>query len=54
MQMCKPCIHIIIVQIMINNGKLHSIYKYEMDLKLYAWTFKVKICTIKAFFKEFL
>ncbi len=43
MQMCKPCTHIIIVQIMINNAELHSIiiYKYEMDSKLYALTFKV-------------
>ncbi len=54
MQMCKPCTHIIIVQIVINNEKLHSIYKYEMDLKLYALTFKVKRCTTKAFLKMFL
>ncbi len=49
-QMYKPCTHIIIVQIMINNANLHSTYKYEMDLKLYALTFKVKRCTTKAFF----
>ncbi len=49
MQMRKPCRHIIIVQIVINNEKLHSIYKYEMDLKLYALTFKVKRCTTKEF-----
>jgi hypothetical protein len=34
-QMCKPWTHIIIIQIMINGGKLHSIiiYKHEIDLK---------------------
>jgi hypothetical protein len=43
MQMFKPCTYIIIIQIMINNAKLHSItiYKHEMDVKLYALTFKV-------------
>jgi hypothetical protein len=49
--MCKHYTHIIIVQIMINNAKLHyiTIYKHEMDLKLYAITFKVGICIIKAY-----
>jgi hypothetical protein len=38
---------------MIDNAKLHSIiiYKHEMDLKLYALTFKVGKCIIKAFLK---
>jgi hypothetical protein len=46
MQMCKPCTHNIVVQIMINNTKLHSIiiYKHEMDMKLYALIFKVEKC----------
>ncbi len=41
--MCKPCTHIIIVQIMISSANLNSItiYKHEMDVKLYALTFKV-------------
>ncbi len=41
--MCKPCAHIIIVQIMIYSAKLHSIniYKHKMDLKLCALKFKV-------------
>ncbi len=43
MQMCKLCTDVIIVHIMINNENFHSInvYKHEMDLKLYALTFKV-------------
>jgi hypothetical protein len=46
--MCKPCAHIIIVQIMIDSVELHSIiiYKHEMDLKLYALTFKVGKCIL--------
>jgi hypothetical protein len=42
--MCKPCKHIIIVQIMIDSVKLHSIiiYKHEMDLN-----FKVGKCIIE-------
>jgi hypothetical protein len=46
--MCKPCTNIIIVQIMIDSVKLHSIiiYKHGMDLKLYALTFEVKLCNI--------
>jgi hypothetical protein len=50
-QMCKPCTHIIIVQIKIHNDELHSIiiYKHEMDLKLYALTFKVGKCITKSF-----
>ncbi len=42
--MCKTYTYIIIVQIMINSAKLHSIiiYKHEMDLKLYALTFKAR------------
>jgi len=49
--MCKPCTHIIIVQIMINNAKLHSIiiYKYEMHSKLYVLTFKVRKPITRAF-----
>jgi len=46
--------HIIIIQIMINIVELQSIiiYKHEMDLKLYALTFKVlKYITI--FFLKF-
>jgi hypothetical protein len=41
---------------MINNAKLHSItiYKHEMDLKLYALTFKVGICITKAYFKNII
>jgi hypothetical protein len=41
--MWRFCTHIINVQIMTNNVELHSIinYKHEMDLKLYALTFKV-------------
>ncbi len=52
MQMCKLCRDIIIVQIMINNANFHSInvYKHEMDLKLYALTFKVGKWIIKTFF----
>jgi hypothetical protein len=49
--MCSPCTHIIIVQIMINSEKLHSItYKHEMDMKLYALTFNVRKCIRKAFY----
>jgi len=53
--MCKPCTNIIIVQIMINSVKLHSIiiYNHEMDLKSYALTFKVRLCIIN-FYKSFL
>jgi hypothetical protein len=53
MQMCRPCTHIIIVQIMINSAKLHSIiiYKHEMDLKLYALKFKVRKWITRFFFK---
>jgi len=49
--MCKPCTHIIIVQIKTHNDELHSIiiYKHEMDLKLYALTFKVGKCITKSF-----
>jgi hypothetical protein len=52
MQMCKPCTHITILQIMINNAKLHFIiiYKHEMNVKLYALTFNVGKCITKAFF----
>jgi len=41
--MCKSCMHIIIAQIVIDNEKVQSItiYKYEIDLKLCALTFKV-------------
>ncbi len=51
--MCTPCTHIIIIQIMINNVKLHSIttYKHEMNMKLYALTFKVGKCIIITFLK---
>jgi hypothetical protein len=50
-KMCKPCTHNIIVQIVINNEKLHSIIicKHEMDLRLYTSTFKVGIYIIKTF-----
>jgi len=50
--MCKPCTHIIIVQIMINNTKLHSIviYKHEMNMKLYALIFKVEKCITGTYF----
>ncbi len=50
--MCKACTHIIIVQITINNVKLHSItiLKYEMDFKLYALTFKDEKCITRAIF----
>ncbi len=43
MQMCRYCTNIMIVQIMIDSAKLSSItiYKHEMNLKLYALTFKV-------------
>jgi hypothetical protein len=52
MQMCKPCTHIIIVQMQIMI-KFHFIiiYEHKMDLKLYALTFKVGKCIIRAFFK---
>jgi hypothetical protein len=55
-QMCKLCTHIIIVQIMIDNAKLHSntICKYEMDLKLYALTFEVGKCITTTFFINLL
>ncbi len=51
--MCRPCTHIIIIQIMINNVKLHSIttYKHEMNVKLYALTFEVGKCIIITFKK---
>jgi len=53
--MRKLCTHIIIVQIMIDNVQLHfTIYKHEMDLKLYTLIFKVKKCTIKTFFEMFI
>jgi hypothetical protein len=50
--MCKPCICIIIVQIMINRIELHSIIinKHEMDLKLYALTPKVGKCITRTNF----
>jgi hypothetical protein len=53
--MCKPYTHIMIVQIMIDNAKLHSIiiYKRGMNLKLYALTFKVGKCITSAFLKCF-
>ncbi len=53
--MCKPCTHIMIVQIMIDNEELHSITicKHEMNLKLYALTFKVGKCIRSAFFGMF-
>jgi hypothetical protein len=37
--------HIIIVQIVIHSAKVHSImiYKHEINLKLYALTFKIEI-----------
>jgi hypothetical protein len=51
--MCRLCTHIIIVQVMINNAQFHSIiiYKHEMNLKLYALTFKVGKCITRTFFK---
>jgi hypothetical protein len=54
MQMCKPCTHIIIIQIMIDNENLHStiIYIHETNLKLYALTYKVGKCVIETFLKE--
>jgi len=53
--MCKPCTHIMIVQIMVDNEELHSITicKHEMNLKLYALTFKVGKCIRSAFFGIF-
>jgi hypothetical protein len=56
MQMCKPRTHNIVVQIMINNAKLHSIiiYKHEMDMKLYALIFKVEKCITRTHYKIFL
>jgi hypothetical protein len=55
MQMRKLFTHIIIVQIMIDNVQLHfTIYKHEMDLKLYTLTFKVRKCTTKTFFEMFI
>jgi hypothetical protein len=41
---------------MINNAKLHSItiYKHEMDLNLFALTFKVGKYITRAVFKYFL
>jgi len=55
MQMCKPRTHNIVVQIMINNAKLHSIiiYKHEMDMKLYALIFKVEKCITRTHYKIF-
>jgi predicted nucleic acid-binding Zn finger protein len=43
-KMCRPCTHIIIIQIMKDSANLHfiTIYKHEMDLKLHALTFKVE------------
>ncbi len=54
--MCKPCTHNIVVQIMINNTKLHSIiiYKHEMDMKLYPLIFKVENALQEHFFKKLL
>ncbi len=53
--MCKPCTNIMIVQIMIDSAKLCSIiiYEHEMNLKLYALTFKVGKCIQKEFKKCF-
>jgi hypothetical protein len=53
--MCKPYTHIMIVQIMIDSAKLHSIiiYKHETNRKLYALTFRVGKCITSAFFKMF-
>jgi hypothetical protein len=55
MQMCKLCTYIIIVKI-INNAKFHliNVYKHEMDLKLYALTFKVGKWIIRTFFFIFI
>ncbi len=52
--MCRHYTHIIFVQIMINNAKLHyiTIYKHEMDQKLYALTFKVGVCITKTYLKN--
>ncbi len=49
--MRKLCTNIMIVQIMIDSAKLCSIiiYKHEMNLKLYALTFKVGKCIRKEF-----
>ncbi len=48
---CAKLAHVIIVQMMTDNAKLHSIiiYKREMDLKLYALTFKVGKCMTRTF-----
>jgi len=48
---CAKLAHIIIVQMMIDNAKLHSItiYKHEMDLKFNALTFKVGKCMTRTF-----
>ncbi len=49
--MCKSCTHIIIAQIVIHSEKIQSvtIYKYEIDLKLCALTFKVGKYITRAF-----
>ncbi len=54
--MCRFYTHIIIVQIMIYNVELHSIiiYKHEMDLKLYALTFKVGKSITRTFFTKII
>ncbi len=51
--MCKSYMHIIIAQIVIYSEKVQSItiYKYEIDLKLYALTFKVGKYITRAFKK---
>ncbi len=55
MQRCKPCMHITIVQIMIHMQKCIPIiiYKHEIDLKLYALTFKDEQYIVRcSFFKK--
>jgi hypothetical protein len=49
--MCKSYMHIIIAKIVIHSEKVQSIiiYKYEIDLKLHALTFKVGKYIIRVF-----
>jgi len=50
----RPYTHIIVVQIIIHNEKVHSITidkQHEIDLKLYALTFKVGKYITKVFLK---
>jgi hypothetical protein len=48
----KPYMHIVVVQIVIQNAKMHLITidkQHDIDLKLYALTFKVEKYNTRTF-----